>query len=294
MSFQEASYKRHAEKFQDDLADESRIARNRTWFDKDTANHWRHARMYAVVDSFRSELESSWLTVGDGRYGSDAIEIAEKGFANVLATDISETLLKEAQKEGRIQRYAVENAESLSFAQNEFDYVFCKESYHHFPRPSIALYEMLRVAKKAVVLVEPNDPDRIPFRRFKHLMKTALKGRSHIDASFYEESGNYVYSISRRELEKVALGTNLPMIATKGLNDCYIEGCEFEPASWKSAIYRRIRTKCALKDIAARTFLYDYTLLMAILFKEPPSESIVAQLRMARWNLHPLPRNPYA
>src|SRR6187397_1742744 len=102
MSFQEASYKRHAEKFQDDLADESRIARNRTWFDKDTANHWRHARMYAVVDSFRSELESSWLTVGDGRYGSDAIEIAEKGFANVLATDISETLLKEAQKEGRI------------------------------------------------------------------------------------------------------------------------------------------------------------------------------------------------
>lgn len=39
-----------------------------------------------------------------------------------------------------------------------FDYVLCKDSYHHMPRPMIALYQMLRVARRAVVLIEPPGP----------------------------------------------------------------------------------------------------------------------------------------
>ena len=52
-----------------------------------------------------------------------------------LVTDISSNLLKEAKDIGYISKYKQENAESLSFQDDEFDYVFCKESYHHFPRP---------------------------------------------------------------------------------------------------------------------------------------------------------------
>ena len=38
---------------------------------------------------------ASWLTVGDGRYGTDAHYIFSKGVRNVLATDISDYLLRE-------------------------------------------------------------------------------------------------------------------------------------------------------------------------------------------------------
>ncbi len=46
----------------------------------------------------------------------------------------------------------------------------------------------------------------------------------------WEGSGNYVFAISRREIEKIALGLNLPQTVVKGLNDHYVKGCEFEPA----------------------------------------------------------------
>jgi len=294
MSFHELSYRRHTEHFEADLTDARRIAIGEKWFDKTTADYWRHARMYEAVDYFKADLDATWLTVGDGRFGLDAMRIAERGFRNVLPSDISEALLKKSKEQGRITNYAVENAERLTFDDESFDYVFCKESYHHFPRPGLALYEMLRVARKAVILIEPNDTSNVPFRRMKHFAKTLLRGSSHIDAAFYEESGNYIYSITKREMEKVALGLNLPLVATKGLNDHFIEGCESEPASWKNAVYRRIRIRCALKDLATRSGLHGASLLMAVLFKHQPTEGLISRLTHSRWDVVRLPRNPYA
>jgi SAM-dependent methyltransferase len=293
MSFHDLSYRKHAEHFQGELRDEKRIARSEAWFDRTTTDFWRHNRMYEAVNCFTSDLDGTWLTIGDGRFGLDAVRLAERGFRNVLPSDISDALLKKSKQQGRIARYSIENAERLSFEEEQFDYVLCKESYHHFPRPALALYEMLRVARKAVVLVEPNDTFQLPFRRLKHLIKTLLRGKSHIDECFYEESGNYIYSITRREMEKVALGINLPLIATKGLNDHYIEGCEFEPASWRSPLYRRIRAKCAVKNVISRLRLHDYSMLMVVFFKDDPGESILAQFRCTGWNVVRLPRNPY-
>jgi SAM-dependent methyltransferase len=294
MGFEDISYKKHSVSFDADISDEKRIARTRAWFEKGTADHWRHDRMYESVGLLDAAAESTWLTVGDGRFGLDAIRLREKGVRQVLASDIAETLLRKSRAEGRIERYAVENAESLSFADGQFDYVFCKESYHHFPRPALALYEMLRVAGKAVILIEPNDPAPVLLRRLKHRARKLLRPAAHIDAHYYEESGNYIYSISRREMEKVALGLNLPFIATKGINDHYIDGCEFEPASWTNPVYARIRAKCAIKDVFARSCLYDYNLLMVVLFKETPHERTVESFKRCRWSVVQLPRNPYA
>jgi ubiquinone/menaquinone biosynthesis C-methylase UbiE len=293
MEFNHVSYKKHADEFVRDITDEKQIAKIESWFRKDTANFWRHERMYEAVDFLKSERDGKWLTVGDGRFGLDAVQLRQKGIPNVLPTDISETLLRKSKEQGLIERFAIENAESLSFSDGEFDYVFCKESYHHFPRPALALYEMLRVAKRGIVLIEPNDPNQIFLRKIKHLVKILVKGKSHVDAGYYEETGNYIYSISRREMEKVALGMNLPFVVIKGLNDHYIDGCEFHSASWKSPVYRRIRVKCALKNLFSRTFLYDYNLLMVVLFKQPPSDAILSQFRHGGWSVVELPRNPY-
>ena len=156
-NFQEVSYERHDKHIAEHILDEKKANLSKTWFETDTVDAWRHQRMYQTIDPIlRTEPEAKWLTVGDGRYGIDAKYILDKG-CEALPTDISDVLLKEAKKLGFIPDYRKENAEFLTFKDSEFDYVFCKESYHHFPRPMIALYEMLRVARKGVVLIEPND-----------------------------------------------------------------------------------------------------------------------------------------
>ena len=67
--------------------------------------------MHQLIDPLlESDPSSRWLTVGDGRYGRDAKYISDKQ-GKVLATDISEYLLKEAKENGFIEEYKVENAE---------------------------------------------------------------------------------------------------------------------------------------------------------------------------------------
>lgn len=53
---------------------------------------------------------------------------------------------------------------------------------------------------------------------------------------FEAECRNYVYRISKREIEKVALGLNLKKIAFKGFNTAYVEGCDYEKASKESKL----------------------------------------------------------
>lgn len=174
----------------------------------ENADVWRqHRLMEPVLFRMPYAKEASWLTVGDGAYGLESIRMRRKGFTNVLPTDIDGKLLQVAKDAGHLADYRVENAERLSFADASFDYVLCKDSYHHFPRPMIALYEMIRVARKAVVLIEPQDP----WADAPLMPGPTIAG--------YETVGNYVYTVSRRELEKVALGLDLPAIAFKGIFD---------------------------------------------------------------------------
>lgn len=144
----EDSHRLHAEAWERDASDSSRSDRLESWFRTDTADYWRHLRMYEAAKAFLHSPHSKWLTVGDGRFGLDAIRLRRLGFSSILPSDIGGALLEESRRRGLIDTYAVENAESLSFPDESFDLVFCKESYHHFPRPALALYEMLRVPKR--------------------------------------------------------------------------------------------------------------------------------------------------
>ena len=212
-------YARHAKHFENDLVDPERIRISASWFDETTADYWRHARAYECAELLRGDTSASWLTVGDGRWGLDAIRLSKKGFSSVLATDISEALLRASKDRGLITAYAVENAERLSFPDKSFDYVFCKKSLHHFPRPYVALYEMLRVARKGVFLIEPNDTWEVAgaalpaasggllhriARRLTRTDATASGERPVLryNQADWETSGNYVYALSRREVER--------------------------------------------------------------------------------------------
>jgi SAM-dependent methyltransferase len=319
MTFEEASYARHASHFEAEVTDEQRRRIVESWLDETTIDHWRHARAYECVDCIASDPSASWLTIGDGRWGLDSVRIRSKGFANVLPTDISEPLLQAAAERGLIEHYRVENAERLTFDNRQFDYVFCKESLHHFPRPYIALYEMFRVARRAVFIIEPNDPraqrlTRIPITRkllrdLPGAIADRLRGRpGYVHAGEvlgpgpggllmtpeWEQSGNFLYSFSRLEAEKIALGLNLPQLAIKGLNDHYVPGCEFEPADpAKSAIAREIMSTVERMDADCRAGIRDCSLLMVAFFLEPGASTTIAELARRGWKIIDIPANPY-
>jgi ubiquinone/menaquinone biosynthesis C-methylase UbiE len=289
------SYQLHGEHYMHDPAinGEEGAKRIDSWFDETSADFWRQARMYDIVNLLPDPDTAKWLTVGDGRYGTDSIALRKRGIKNVLPSDISEYPLKCALERNLITDYAVENAEKLSFADDAFDYVMCKEAYHHFPRPYIALYEMLRVAKQAVLLIEPNDYWMSPLGTMAFAAKRLLGRARHVDDGRYEDSGNYVYSVSQREMEKLCLGMDVPQIAFKGLNDVYISGGEFAPARWSSRPFLRMRGLIAVLDGLCRLRLFKPTRLMVCIFKRTPPPAVAKRFRGDGWQLVDLPRNPY-
>ena len=280
------------------------------WMKDGTVDAWRHQQMYECLNPLLSEIQGShWLTVGDGRCGTDAHYLEQHGMT-ALASDISDTMLKAAQAAGFIRQYRKENAERLTFEDSAFDFVLCKEAYHHFPRPMVALYEMLRVARKGVVLIEPDDSPILMGAR--HILKMTIKqlliragfghrfGDQRTDildcgGNWYEEAGNYGYAISRREIEKVALGLDLPQVAFKGINDVYIEGVEHEALLADSKVLGQIKDEIRELDRKASRGLSGgrSKLLVAMIFKQPVDGKLRGSLARAGFDLCDLPRNPH-
>jgi SAM-dependent methyltransferase len=288
------SYSRHDEHLRQHLQDEGLRELALSWMRTDTVDHWRHKRM---LDSVTPLLErypgAQWLTVGDGRWGRDARYILDRGGV-ALATDISESLLQEGKRRNYIPAYRVENAERLTLADGSFDFVLCKESYHHLPRPAVALYEMLRVARVAVVLIEPQDeyPPRLLTRLkvvIKRLAGRDLKPGYHS----FEEWGNYVYTVSERELTKAALAVGLTHIAFKPMNSFYVSGGEHEVLSRYNRAYLKIRLMIVIQDALTALGAVHAGLLVAILFKGAPDSSLESALRQQGFRLPPLPENPF-
>jgi ubiquinone/menaquinone biosynthesis C-methylase UbiE len=307
--FEQASYRRHEEEYGDYAKEGRQETIARSWLRTDTVDYWRHARMYACVDPLLEAYPSrKWLTVGDGRYGRDAWYLGQHG-AKAVASDISDILLKEGKEAGLIESYSRENAETLSFPDGSFDFVFCKESYHHFPRPMLAIYEMIRVAKTGVILIEPNEAPVIGGAGFvlKRILKRIMlavgcSARLKTDdtalityGNSYEESGNYVYALSEREIIKVALGLNFPAVAFKGLNDWYQSGLEDELLTMDSSALKKVKSEIQRADKrAARGLSLGTSIqLVACIFKTKPSSEARETLCRAGFRVVDLPRNPY-
>ena len=263
------------------------------WLDESTADYWRHNRMYQFATLFAATGDSTWLIVGDGRFGLDSVALKKRGITKVLPTDIEGSGLARAKEIGLIESYAIENAEKMSFEDGQFDYVMCKEAYHHFPRPFAALYEMLRVADKGVIIVEPNDYWQSPVGKIAFGLKWLLGKARHVDQERYEESGNYVYSVSEREIEKVCLGLDLPHVFIKGLNDVYIKGVEYTKAKWTSPVFLQMRLMVMLLDFFCALRLFKPTRLLVCIFKKTPADLLRRRFLDAGWKLVDLPRNPH-
>ena len=303
----EIQYDRHDEEWEKCIGDRKRGEIAATWMQSGTLDRWRHNRMLGSINPFITKT-STWLTVGDGRYGTDAHYImSQNGTAH--ASDISDKLLKIGNQKGFIDSYSQQNAEELSFEDNSFDYVLIKEALHHFPRPWLALYQAFRVCRKGVILIEPNDDQT-------HLQQTisgcliklggAIKrstrrilGNASCRSHHYnfEPVGNFVYAINPKELEKFLLGMHYTKIAFKGINDAYEEGIEFIQMNTQSTKERktisRVKSSIAEADARCKAGKSSYSLLTAALFKCEPTDELRVRLVEQEWELKDLPKNPY-
>lgn len=292
-------YDRHADEFDACIADVDRKKIAESWFQQlDTLDAWRHQRMHSlVIPIVNTNPSATWLTVGDGRFGSDGNALLKYGARSVHCTDITDILLKIGSEKGFINEYSKQNAEDLNFVDNAFDYVYCKEAFHHFPRPYVALNEMFRVAKCAVILTEPRDSviDLALLSPVFFLLKKFLgkKTKRHD----FETVGNYIYTLSEREMEKFLLGMHYCFIGFCGINDAYQEGIEFVFLDSKSINDKIIIYKTKLKILMLNIFekfkFKKSGLISVILFKERPSDLLIKNLKLFGWSIKELPKNPY-
>ena len=255
----------------------------------DSIDNWRHTRMLDLTQPIWKALpESHWITVGDGRYGSDAAYLHSHGI-KVVATSLTDDKLKYAHEQGHIPAFQAENAEQISLPDNAVDFVLCKEAYHHFPRPPIALYEMLRVARIGVVLIEPLDNPKL-LDGVKGLLKRAIRGDREMQ---FEPSGNFLYRLNIRELGKLMTAMGGEHMAFKGINDFFharLGGHDAHGLNVGSVI---TRLGIAVQNALSGLGLLGYGLGCVVIFKPGADQKILETLPEAGYRRIDLPRNPY-
>lgn len=298
MSYKD-SYNRHNEWYNKHFpSQESKIDiyKKSKLLGKQNLANWLQNIFFCTLDPLLQQKNKNWLTLGDA-YGFDAQYILHSD-NQALATDLNTDFLNIALKEGIISACKAENAENLSFDDDSFDYVLCKESYHHFPRPYTAVYEMIRVARSAVVIIEPQDPViKMPlllffnnvFAAFPNLISKVWKNRFS-----YEPVGNFVYKVSEREFEKITAGLGLKVVAFKKINpNFWFKGAEYVTKTNKKYVFRFIQIKKKLLDFLVKIKIIPAQTLVSIIFKTPPDSATINLLKQDGYKLVTIPKNPY-
>jgi SAM-dependent methyltransferase len=237
----------------------------------DTARH--HILLQTGLRLIEHIQPNSLLTIGDN-LARDAAYFKKKiPNCNCTASDLEASGLLQAVEDGHVDSIMNIDVERIGFPDSSIDIVIAKEAFHHWPRPMLGLYEMLRVAKKAILLIEPNDVFR------SNSIETYCGPDSYSDQ--YEEVGNYKYQISVREIIKSAWSLYLPMCATIGLNDPY--KTPFCIEEWK-------KEKMVLDNLGA-TGKRQFNLFAIAIYKNFLDPTIFTDKPEVKYYLRPL--NPY-
>ena len=255
------------------------------------------ARTLSLFGPFLHQ-NASWLTVGD-MDGMEANYLRAHD-QKATASDLTDALLQAAKKQGLIDEAIALNIEQAHLPDDSFDYVSCKEAYHHFPRAFLGLYEMIRMARKAVILIEPIDiVQRMPSvlwlknlldRFHPHLIDKIWRNRFS-----FEAVGNFVFKISERDIERIAMGMGLPMVAFKGINIHLSNGLEpgMDEEPYNTGLWRKLNRKLKIKDSLARLHLIPQNHLCCVVFKQRPDAETLQHMQRMGFRILNLPENPY-
>ena len=240
-----------------------------------TIAFWRSNRGLGIVKCL--SRDTSWLIMGDGRSEMLAPLLKSNGFKKAISADTVDYYLNIASRRGIIDDFLVLDSAKFEIPSNRYDYVFCRNIYLLSSKPYATIYEMLRVAKKGIVLTgfsEVASDDNLSIR--------------------YDINGNFIFDLSVRELLKIALSLNLPAICRYGYNDVYIENCEFEFADKeKSPVFRYITEEISNMDKRVFSGEKEYNMVSIALFKQLPDDAELENLKNMNALFQELPKNPH-
>jgi hypothetical protein len=160
---------------------------------------------------------------------------------------------------------------------------------------------MIRVSRIATILVtEPIDilskmSLLVLIKNVCDRMHPLLINKLWKNRFSWETVGNYVFKISEREIEKIAMGMGLPYIAFKRFeifaSHKTIDGMSDVPINQK--LYRKIKMKLAGRSFISSLGIVPHSSLCCVVFKEQPGEEIVKKMKDKGFITIQLPANPY-
>jgi len=277
------SYERHAEQ-------EADLSIASCYSSPQSIDAWRHNRMIETISPLLKHFPgSTFLTIGDGKYGADAY-LLQKHNVSVFASSLTDDLLKIAREKGYIENYRAVNAENIPFEDSSFDFVFCKASYHHFPRPPVAFYEMIRVARIGVILIEPTDDRFGLLEYFKRPVKILIRKEKLMD---YEDSGNFVFRVNSGELKKMLIAMDKPLLGIRYFNDFYLSSIAGNESSLRSPAFILTKFAIGIQNILSFLRLLKYCQVTVVAFKTRVDDAVKKDMRRFGYKLSVLPKNPY-
>jgi ubiquinone/menaquinone biosynthesis C-methylase UbiE len=107
-------------------------------------------------ENMQTQHESLSALVVCGGVGGEGTFLANNGFAEVTVSDFSDAALSVCQiRDDRLRTLRL-NAEAIELPDESYDVVLVQDGLHHLTRPALGLSEMLRVARRAVIVIEPH------------------------------------------------------------------------------------------------------------------------------------------
>ena len=131
--------------------------------------------MPTKADKINTKKKTAILDVGCGT-GEILSTLASKKGLILAGIDISPEIIKIAsEKANRNIDFKIGDAEELPWKENCFDLIICTYSFHHYPRPEIALREMQRVLKPKGQVMIGDSWAPAPFRQLINFFSPVSK-----------------------------------------------------------------------------------------------------------------------
>lgn len=103
----------------------------------------------------KTDLENWKVLIICGGVGGEGAFFMKAGFKDVTLSDFSNNSLAMANILAPQLKTILLNAEAPELESDAYDLIVVQDGLHHLPRPALGFTEMLRVAKKAVMVIEP-------------------------------------------------------------------------------------------------------------------------------------------
>jgi SAM-dependent methyltransferase len=109
----------------------------------------------SAVEASGMSLDQRVLIVGGS--AEDEHTLRQAGFKHIVNSNLPTDMGRMSGSESAREQHLALDAEQIELPADSFDLVFASEVLHHCVSPHRALCEMLRVSRRYVLFLEPND-----------------------------------------------------------------------------------------------------------------------------------------